>query len=133
MCRGYSRVEEATARGRLYELPSGYPALVVPKQDIRAIGTADPILDASEQQRLDRTGVYRLDGTRASGELFTFEDPEERLPALDRLEGFDPGRPSLYRRVLIPAETSGGFGVLAWAYVIDESSGIYLPRGRWPA
>ncbi len=126
-------VEEATARGRLYHLPSGYPALVVPKEDIRAVGTADPIHDASEQQRLDRKEVYCPDGTLVSGELFTFDDPEERLPALDRLEGFDPGRPSLYRRVLIPAETSGGAGVLAWAYVIEESSGIYLPDGRWPS
>ena len=77
-------------------------------------------------------GVYRLDGTLASGELFTFEDPEVRLPALDRLERFDPDRPSLYRRVLIPAETSGGDGVLAWAYVIEGTSGTYLPGGSWP-
>jgi gamma-glutamylcyclotransferase (GGCT)/AIG2-like uncharacterized protein YtfP len=104
----------------------------VPKEDIRAIGTADPLHDASEQRRLVRTGVYRPDDTLVSGELFTFDDPEERLPALDRLEGFDPGRPSLYRRVLIPAETSRGTGVLAWVYVIEEPSGAYLPGGRWP-
>ena len=130
-CRGYAHVEEAKVRGRLYDLPSGYPALVVPKEDIRAAGTADPIYDASEQQRLDRAEVYRPDGTLVSGELFVFDDPEERLPALDRLESFDPSRPSFYRRVLIPAETSGGAGVLAWAYVIEESRGIYLPGGRW--
>jgi gamma-glutamylcyclotransferase (GGCT)/AIG2-like uncharacterized protein YtfP len=104
----------------------------VPKEDIRAIGTADPFYDASEQRHLDRTGAYRPDDTLVSGELFTFDDPEERLPALDRLEGFDPGRPSLYRRVLIPAETSGGTGVLAWVYVIEEPSGAHLPGGRWP-
>jgi gamma-glutamylcyclotransferase (GGCT)/AIG2-like uncharacterized protein YtfP len=119
-------------RGRLYDLPSGYPALEVPKEDIRAIGTAGPLHDASEQRHLDRTGVYRPGDILVSGELFTFDDPEERLPALDRLEGFDPGRPSLYQRVLIPAETSGGIGVLAWAYVIEEPSGTYLPGGRWP-
>ncbi len=120
-------------RGQLYDLPSGYPALVVPEEDIRAVGTVDPIHDASEQQRFARAEVHRPDGTLVSGELFTFDDPEERLPALDRLEGFDPGRPSLYRRVLIPAETSGGAGVLAWAYVVEESSGVYLPDGRWPS
>ena len=95
-CRGYSHVEEATARGRLYDLPAGYPALVVPKEDIRAVGTADPIHDASEKQRLGRTGAHRPDGALVFGKLFTFDDPEERLPALDRLEGFNPGRPCLY-------------------------------------
>ena len=51
-CSGYLNVEEATVRGRLYDLPSGYPALVVPKENIQAMGTADPIRDASEQRRL---------------------------------------------------------------------------------
>jgi len=132
-CRGYSSVEGATVRGRLYHLSSGYPALVVPEADIHATGTADPIHDASEQQRLDPAGVYRSDGALVFGELFVFDDPEERLPALDRLEGFDPGRASLYRRVLIPAETSRGASVLAWAYVIEEISGTHLPGGRWPS
>ena len=122
----------ATARGRLYHLPSGYPALVIPKEDIRAVGTADPIHDALEQQQLNLSKVYRPDGTLVYGELMTFDDPEERLPALDHLEGFDPTRPSLYRRVLIPTKTMGGAAVLAWAYVIEESSGTYLSDGRWP-
>jgi gamma-glutamylcyclotransferase (GGCT)/AIG2-like uncharacterized protein YtfP len=131
-CRGYLRAEEATVRGRLYDLPSGYPALVVPQEDVRALGTANPMGDASEQQRLNRTSAYRPHGSLVSGELLTFDDPEERLPALDHLEGFDPAGPSLYRRVLIPAETSGGDGVLAWAYVTEGSSGTYLPGGSWP-
>ena len=130
-CRGYLRVEEATVRGWLYDLPSGYPALVVPKEDVRATGTPDPIHDASEQQR-GHTSVYRPGGTLVAGELMTFDDPEERLPALDRLEGFDPAKPGFYRRVLIPAETSGGARVLAWAYVIEGTSGTYLPGGSWP-
>jgi gamma-glutamylcyclotransferase (GGCT)/AIG2-like uncharacterized protein YtfP len=131
-CRGYLRAEEATVRGRLYDLPSGYPALVVPEEDVRAFGTADPLKDASEQRRPGHTGVHGPDDTLVSGELLTFDDPEGRLPALDRLEGFDPTGRSLYRRVLIPAETSGGEGVLAWAYVIEGSSGTYLPGGSWP-
>jgi gamma-glutamylcyclotransferase (GGCT)/AIG2-like uncharacterized protein YtfP len=129
-CRGYLRAEEATVRGRLYDLPSGYPALVVPEEDVRATGTADPLEDASEQQ-LGHDGAQRPEGTLVSGELLTFDDPEERLPALDRLEGYDPAGPSLYRRVLIPAETSGGEGVLAWAYVSEGTSGTYLPGGSW--
>jgi len=45
-------------------------------------------------------------------ELLTFDlpaprlrqagDPESRLPAIDRLEGFHPGGRSLYKRILVP-------------------------------
>ncbi|HOS81062.1 MAG TPA: gamma-glutamylcyclotransferase [Verrucomicrobiota bacterium] len=41
------------------------------------------------------------------GELFTFDDPENRLPAIDRLEGFHPGGPCLYHRVLVPVQVNG--------------------------
>ena len=67
------------------------------------------------------------------GSIFAFDDPESRLPALDRLEGFDPtDASSHYRRVLLPVETNEGSVLLAWAYVVEESSGSYLPGGRWP-
>ena len=131
-CRGYLSVEEAAVRGRLYDLPSGYPALIVPEEDIHAVGTADPAHDASRQQTLDRTEVRRPEGPLVFGELFMFDDAGDRLPALDRLEGFDPTGPSPYRRVLIPARTSDGATVLAWAYVVEKSSGTHLPGGRWP-
>ncbi len=52
------------------------------------------------------------------GELLTFDDPETRLPAIDRFEGFLPGGLSLYRRVLVPASTRGR-RVLVWLYVED--------------
>ena len=32
----------------------------------------------------------------------TFDDPENRLPALDALEGYVPGEEGLYERVLVP-------------------------------
>jgi gamma-glutamylcyclotransferase (GGCT)/AIG2-like uncharacterized protein YtfP len=132
-CRGALRVQEATLRGKLYDHPFGFPALVVPVEDVYATGSADPIHDASEQQRLNDTGVHRSDGPRVHGELFTFDDPEARLPALDRLEGFDPdGGPSLYRRVLVPVETTERAHVAAWVYAIEKPSGVYLPGGRWP-
>src|SRR5688500_16027960 len=91
-CRGYLSAEEARTRARLYHLPFGYPALVIDEEDIRAVGTADPTSDASEQRSLGLTGARLLDGSRVSGELFAFGDPEVRLPVLDRLEGFDPAR-----------------------------------------
>ena len=59
-CGGYLRVEEATVRGLLYDLPSGYPALVIPEEDIRAIGTANPVYDAARQQTLGRTEARPL-------------------------------------------------------------------------
>ncbi len=133
-CRGALSVEEATLRGELYDLPFGFPALVVPREDVHATGSADPIHDTSEQQRLNDTGVHRSDGPRVYGELFTFDDPETRLPALDRLEGFDPdGGPNLYRRVLVPVETTERAHVAAWVYAIERPSGVYLPGGRWPS
>ncbi len=132
-CRGALRVQEATLRGELYDLPFGFPALVVPEEDVRATGSADPIHDASEQQRLNVTGVRRSNGPLVHGELFTFDDPEARLPALDRLEGFDPdGGPSLYRRVLVPVETAQRDHVAAWVYAVEKPSGVYLAGGRWP-
>ena len=133
-CRGALRVQEATLRGELYDLPFGFPALVVPEEDVYATGSADPIHDALEQQRLNDTGVRRPDSPRVYGELFTFDDPEARLPALDRLEGFDPdGGPNLYRRVLVPVETAERAHVAAWVYAIEKPSGVHLPGGRWPS
>jgi gamma-glutamylcyclotransferase (GGCT)/AIG2-like uncharacterized protein YtfP len=133
-CQGALRVQEATLRGELYDLPFGFPAPVVPEEDVYATGSTYPIHDASEQQLLNDTGVRRSDGPRVYGELFTFDDPETRLPALDRLEGFDPdSQPNLYRRVLVPVETAERSHVAAWAYAIEKPSGVYLPGGRWPS
>jgi gamma-glutamylcyclotransferase (GGCT)/AIG2-like uncharacterized protein YtfP len=53
------------------------------------------------------------------GELLTFDDPESRLPAIDRLEGFHPGGPCLYRRVLVPVRTNGTV-LPAWLYVVGD-------------
>ncbi len=134
-CRGALLVEEATVRGKLYDLPFGYPALIVPEEDVFAVGTAAPLRDAAEQRRLERErGEARpASGPRVFGELFAFNDPEARFPALDRLEGFDPeDGSSPYRRVLLPVETTSRDSVLAWAYVVEAASGVHLPEGRWP-
>jgi len=67
------------------------------------------------------------------GELLTFDDPETRLPAIDRLEGFHPGGPSLYRRVLVPVWAAGAV-LLAWLYTDgSRSMGNFreLPDGVW--
>ena len=139
-CRGVLSVEEAVVRGRLYELPSGIPLLEVPKADVLAHGTADPLADVATQARLAAEFAARAahpdpgengaPGGRwgpVYGELLTFDDPETRLPAIDRLEGFLPGGPSLYRRVLVPASTRGR-RVLVWLYV--EGAGRRRPARR---
>ncbi len=67
------------------------------------------------------------------GELLTFDDPESRLPAIDRLEGFRPVGSRLYRRVLVPVIVEGA-RELAWVYTV-ETTGIKRRRivsGCWP-
>jgi hypothetical protein len=50
------------------------------------------------------------------GELQTFDDPADRLAAIDALEDFHPGAPSLYLRVLLPVRRNAEC-VAAWVYV----------------
>ena len=135
-CRGVLDVREATARGRLYDLPFGFPALVVPKEDVRAEGTSDYPTDAWESGPSPGLCIPKAHPgwDVIHGEILTFGDPGERLPSPDGLEGYRPEEPSLYRRILIPAVPSGAKrAVLAWAYAVGSASGVHLPGGRWPA
>ena len=142
LCQGFVEVLEATVRGRLYEGP-GYPILEVPEGDILAQGTTNPLADAATQLRLSgrvRAGLQQFPEAATAeswdtvyGELFTFDDPEIRLPSIDRLEGFHPGGRCLYRRVLVSASVEGAHQP-AWVYVV-ETLGISRRRiasGRWP-
>jgi gamma-glutamylcyclotransferase (GGCT)/AIG2-like uncharacterized protein YtfP len=108
--RGYLSVEETTIRGRLRWLSPGIPMLEVPPEDILAVGTTDYLADAALQERPTAELAGRPPRPEAQGpwdlipaEVFTFDDPETRMPPLDRLEGFQPGGRSLYRRVLVGA------------------------------
>lgn len=127
-------VEEATLRGRLYDLSLGFPALVVPEESVRAAGAADYTSDARASGRLAEDGGAKVSsGAVVHGELMAFDDPEDRLPAIDALEGYRPGAQGFYKRVLVPVEPSGANAtVLAWAYAVESASGVYLPGGRWP-
>lgn len=110
-CRGVLDIQEAVVRGRLYEMPSGIPVLQVPNEDILAHGTEDPLADLATQVLLSGQVASYPEPTLKSaapgdwgpvyGELLTFDDPESRLPAFDRLEGFHPGGSSLYHRVMV--------------------------------
>jgi gamma-glutamylcyclotransferase (GGCT)/AIG2-like uncharacterized protein YtfP len=134
-CRGLKAAQEATVQGRLYDLPYGFPALVVPETNIRATGTTDYLADTDTQNRTQARPQESSPGwNTVYGELLVFDDPAERLPVLDDLEGFRPGEESFYKRVLVPttlAETE--MTTLAWTYVVESASGLYLPGGRWPA
>ena len=102
---------------------------------MQATGTTNYLADAE-------TGYYKEAGPQESlptwdmvhGELFSFDNPEERLPALDGLEGFRPCGEGFYKRVLVPATlTKTGTTILAWTYVIESAFGDQLPGGCWPA
>ena len=126
-CQGALEIREAQVRGRLYEGP-GFPVLEVPDEDVLAPGTSDPLADVATQARLSgQVGSCSqlVPGSATAGnwgavygELHTFDDPDTRLPAIDRLEGFRPGGSSLYRRVLVPA-TVNGARELAWVYTVE--------------
>ncbi len=126
---------DAVVRGRLFETSSGIPVLEVPEEDILAVGTANPLADVATQARVTarmsnpEPTPDRLPkkGTGAPwgpvyGEILTFDDPEIRLPAIDRLEGFHPGGPCLYRRVLVPGCMNRGKRRVAWVYVAGGNS-----------
>jgi gamma-glutamylcyclotransferase (GGCT)/AIG2-like uncharacterized protein YtfP len=142
-CRGVLDIREAEVRGRLYEMHSGIPVLQVPDGDVLANGTPDPLADVATQARLsEQLASYPVPSLQSAtagdwgcvyGELLTFDDPENRLPAIDRLEGFHPGGSSLYRRVLVPICITG-MAQPAWLYIGDSCLRPDLrliPSGTW--
>lgn len=138
-CRAALHIQEATVRGQLYELPSGIPVLQVSEDDMLAAATGDFPADVAVQKRLASMLTSQrleppMDGEVVHGELFTFDDPAQRMPAIDRLEGFRPGQASMYRRVLTPVFTKDKV-VAAWVYVTDSEQSLRsckrLKDGRW--
>ncbi len=120
-CKGVLAIEAASVRGRVHRLPQGYLALVVPEEAILARGTADAAADARRQVTVvAEAELHDPTWSDVPGELLTFDDPEERLPRIDGLEGFHPGAESLYLRVLLPIRRANGLRVAAWAYVEGE-------------
>lgn len=126
-CQGFVKAEPATVRGRLYRLPPGYPILVVPEADILATGSSDHAADMELYARLSRESCtigaaepLAGDWQAIAGEMITFDDPLVRLPPLDALENFRPGRPSTYLRVLV--QTEGPSREIVWTYVAPGSA-----------
>jgi len=133
-CQGVLAVVEATVRGRLYGLPLGFPALVVPQEDVTATGTTNYLADAEKQWNARFDPTPPLSGwDNVHGEVLTFDDPGDRLSALDSLEDFRPDEKGFYERVLIPARlVKTGETVPAWAYAVESADSVYLPGGSWP-
>ena len=135
-CRNAVDIRPATIVGRLYRLPAGFPAVVIPAEAILAHGTADPAADARTQAEINARAVAALpefdgDWGLAHGEVITFTDPARDLPPLDRLEGFRPDGCGLYRRALVPAR-AGGTGMAVWVYHMPEvRRGWLISGGGW--
>ena len=118
-------------RGRVYVPPAGYPVLTVPGGSILARGSADPLAkqaDAFTQELADPRDE-RGDCEDIRGEILVFDDPQERLPRIDALEGFRPSGASLYTRVLLTVRREQDARLVpAWAYV--EGDLIRAPGSR---
>ncbi len=124
-CRNAIAIQPATVWGRLYDL-GAYPALEVPETSILAHGTADPRADAATQARLNAHMPQHAANTpplgdwdRIYGECITLPNPAQNLPPIDYLEGFRPGRPSLYQRVLLAAHCQTTV-LLCWIFRVTQ-------------
>jgi len=129
-CSGYLDVQRVEIPGVLRWLSPTILMLYVHKGLILAMGTEDPFADVATQAgwfaRFEAEGQPYQDGPNeapqghvrvVAGEVLGFDDPEARLPSIDRLEGFKPGVASLYSRVLLPVRLADSQVMPAWAYV----------------
>lgn len=147
-CAGSLTAENATVRGRLYEHSTGFPILYIPPQDVMAFGTINPLADTAIQSAhddsLDNSAPWGHDKAAKEaegkkwrlirGELFTFDDPQWRLPAIDELEDFSPGQLGIYSRVLVPVFRAQQSAVAAWTYVSATATDQLKPidKDHWP-
>lgn len=123
-CAGVLRICPAWLRGRLFKLSPEIPVMTVPDEDVLEYGTAGVAADIEAQEKFES-----FKGTAGSissgapgwrkirGELLVFNDPRTRLPLLDNLEEFHPGRTSTYARVLVSITLSSGLQTSAWTYI----------------
>lgn len=126
-CSDAISIQDATVRGRLYELPSGIPVLEVPDHDIIAHGSADILGDIAMQHGIEASmpGYLECNGEgwqQIEGEFITLPDPGMTLPPMDRLEGFNPDGASLYIRVLVSVKLHDQCVTSAWCYVAGSAT-----------
>ena len=126
-CRGLLGWRPARVRGRLYQIPSGYPLVAVPAAAALAHATSEPAFDEVRRRAVPTESVALAFMTMAGepwywieGELLQRGAPARAWPPLDAWEDFVPGRSSLYARCLIPVQIEDDDGpqlAPAWAYV----------------
>ena len=139
----------ARCAGALFLHPDGYPVLFVEPETVLANGGSDTVADARMAQKpATRRGtrlncLAPLQSTRAGrtagvqGELLAFARGALPLAELDAYEGFTPGAPSLFVRVLVQVELLETREQRhAWTYVagplVAEVPLTRLVSDRWP-
>ncbi len=137
LCRGVRGVIPAQLWGRLYELPTGCPALVVPAGAALAEATMEPEADHVRLGELlhQPAPVYSREGWRpVSGQLITLSDYRTAWPTLDAWEDAAPDRPVLFRRAIVRVERANGVPVTAWTYIVPRlpAGARELASGVWP-
>jgi gamma-glutamylcyclotransferase (GGCT)/AIG2-like uncharacterized protein YtfP len=137
LCRGVSSVLPARLWGRLFELPSGCPALHLPAAAVLA--SASLRLD-KDQQRLDELraapapAIAHESWRPVQGQLITLADYRNAWATLDAWEDASPDRPTLFRRVIIQVEQEDGVPITAWTYFVPQlpEGSRELVTGVWP-
>lgn len=137
LCRGVRSVVAAQLWGRLYELPSGSPALAVPAGAV--MGGATLAADDDHLRLVESVHrpvpVFSREGWRpVRGQLISLADFRNAWPTLDAWEDASPDRPRLFRRVLVSVERDNGVPITAWTYVVPQlpQGSRELVAGVWP-
>lgn len=137
-CSDVVGVKPARVPGRLWVLPAGFPMLEVPRGLRLAEGSDDHAGDAQLSGPFtSQVWPPRIDPPFGwvQGEMMTFLDPLHTLREMDGLECFQPGRPSLYARSLIAAQSEDGAWFATWAYVAPgapEPDWVLHQGESWP-
>ena len=66
-CNNALNAEEATTFGDLYDLPFGFPAMVVPSKSILAVGTTDYAHDVVQATQAKQIRSQTRNGQRSGG------------------------------------------------------------------
>ncbi len=137
LCRGVRSVIPARLWGRLYELPSGCPALLVAPCAVLGTATigaeADHIRLGATQHMPD--AAFSREGWRpVTGQLITLADYRTAWPTLDAWEDAAPERPQLFRRAIVRIERNNGVPITAWTYLVAQlpEGSRELVTGEWP-
>lgn len=137
LCRGVRSVIPARLWGRLYELPTGCPALQLPKAAMLAEASLAP--EEDQQQLAALLGSPAPEFSRENwrpvqGQLITLADFNTAWPTLDAWEDASPRHPGFFRRVIVRVERENGVPITAWAYVVPQlpEGSRELVTGVWP-